>query len=304
MRKVQASLALTALTISTMVVVAVSTGTAEAAGVPCQRTYSSGPVNASISYSNGSGIMTSAINVPEDGLVLADVDVLVNIHHTRDMELSLTLTSETDGATVRGGTTLFNHRGGYGENLLGTVFDDSSATAISEGYAPFAGRFAPEAPLAAVAGVAGGTWVLQVADSAMSNDGTLDDWSLTFRYVSCDFDHDGVEDHRDSCLQIAAATASGCPLASRSVTASYRLGKFKGYLSSNRAPCKAYRPVTIWKVRSGPDLRIGTASTRSDGFYKLVRARHRGYYYATSPRVVVKDIAECRAVKSATFRIR
>jgi hypothetical protein len=32
--------------------------------------------------------------------------------------------------------------------------------------------------------------------------------------------------------------------------------------------------------------------------------QHRGYYYATSPRVVVKDVAECRAVKSATFRIR
>jgi hypothetical protein len=62
--------------------------------------------------------------------------------------------------------------------------------------------------------------------------------------------------------------------------------------------------VTIWKVRSGVDKRVGTATSRSDGLYKLARAKRAGRYYATSPRVVVTDVAECPAVQSTTFRIR
>jgi subtilisin-like proprotein convertase family protein len=299
-RKTLARLALTALALSTLVAVA-PTEAAVAAGDPCQRTYSSGVINAPIADFSTTNY---TVEVPEDGLVPTDIDVQVDLHHSNDSSLSIGLFSFTDAEQFRGSALLFSQRGGTGDNLLGTVFDDSATTPISGSGAPFTGRFIPEQPLAGVAGVAGGRWKLQIGDSVAGEMGVLNDWSVTFTYPSCDFDHDGVEDHVDSCPSLTGMTASGCPVASRSVTARYRHGKFKGWLVSSASACSASRKVTVWKVRSGPDRRIGTVSSRSDGFYKLVRSRHRGRYYATSPALLAPGAAECRAVRSATFRIR
>jgi subtilisin-like proprotein convertase family protein len=302
MRRIAVRLALTALAAATVAVVVVPAEIARAAGPPCQRTFSSGAINLPIGAAIS--VAESTINVPEDGLVVADVDVLVNLVYSFVHELKLDLFSESDAGTSRGWSTLFANSAS-GANLLGTVFDDSASTPISAGVAPFAGRFIPEMPLTRVGGSAGGTWRLIVSrNGSLPGSGTLEDWSVTVRYASCDFDHDGVEDHHDSCLSQAGATVSGCPLPSRSVTAKYAKGKFKGVLSSSAAACRSNRSVTVWKVRSGPDRKVGTATTRSDGFYKLARSRHRGKYYATSPRLVVTGIAECKAAASATFRVR
>jgi hypothetical protein len=62
--------------------------------------------------------------------------------------------------------------------------------------------------------------------------------------------------------------------------------------------------VSVFRVRHGADARVGTTTTRSDGSYRVTRAKKRGRYYATSPGVVVRGVAECPAVRSGTFRVR
>jgi subtilisin-like proprotein convertase family protein len=283
--------------------VAISSSTAAAAGVPCQVTYSSGTVNVAIADNS---TISSDINVPEDGLVVSDVDVTVNLHHTFTQDLYLSIFSYTDAVGLRAVDQLFNREVSNqpNDNMLGTVFNDEATTEIARGNAPYTGAFRPTRPLSQLDGLSGGFYRLVVRDAATGDSGTLNDWSVTLRYKSCDFDSDGVEDHGDACLQISAHTATGCPLTSRSLTAKYKHGKFRGALSSPVAGCKSHRSVTIWKVRSGADKKIGTATSRSDGTYRLTRAKHAGKYYATSPRAAVTDVAECPAAKSTTFRIR
>ena len=281
--------------------VATTTGTASAAGVPCQRTYSSGTINRSIP---DNGIAFDQINVPDDGLAVTDVDVRVDIDHPYVSDLYVDLRSFDRAAQQRGLINLFPRLGGGGDNLTGTVFDDSAPLSISQGVPPFTGSFRPPTPLAAMNGIGSVIWTLNVSDVQSGDSGVLRDWSVTFRYASCDLDADGIEDHVDQCLGVTARTPSGCPLTARSVTASYRHGKFKGWISSPVGGCKSTRPVTVWKVRPGPDRKLGSTTTRSDGTYRLAKPKRPGRYYATSPRVAVPDLAECPEVRSARFRIR
>jgi subtilisin-like proprotein convertase family protein len=285
---------------------------ADAAGAPCQRTFSSDGIPVPIP---DEGARFSTIDLPDDGLVVSDLDVTVNLRHPRTADLELTLGSIDDLGQERGTTRLFNHEdGGLPENqfvpaaveggLIGTVFDDAAVTPISWGGSPFNGRFVPSKPLGLRSGVTGGKFELVVFDDAVNNSGTLDSWSLVVTYKSCDLDSDGVEDHADQCLDLTARTATGCPVTSRSMSARVKAGKFRGALSSPVAGCKAGRPVSVFRVRAGADARVGTATTRSDGSWRLGRAKKKGRYYASSPRVVVPDAAECPAVTSRAFRIR
>lgn len=90
MRTISARLALTALTVAAAIVVVMPAGGAGAADAPCQRTYSSGTVNKAIPDSY---YTSDRIDVPEDGLVVSDVDVALNIHHSFDADLQLALLS-------------------------------------------------------------------------------------------------------------------------------------------------------------------------------------------------------------------
>lgn len=279
--------------------VAVTQSGASAAVVPCQKTYSNDTDWPIPDSSN----VSSFINVDEDGLVVSDIDVSFNIDHTFTGDLEILLYSYTDAMAERGLVRLVNRDGGEFNNYTGTVLDDEASTPVSWASAPFTGRFQPNQRLSLHDGDVGGRYSILVMDQVSGDTGTLKDWTLTFRYASCDFDSDGVEDHADSCLGVDAHTATGCPLTTRTVTAKYKLGKFKGALSSPVAGCKANRSVTVWKVRSGADRKVGTATTRADGSYRLKRAKKLGRYYATSPQVAVTDVAECPAT-SKTFRIR
>ena len=108
---------------------------------------------------------------------IADVNVRVRLNHTFDGDLVLRLVAP-DGTIVN----LSNNRGGSGDNFGAgsndcagtlTVFDDSAATAIGAGTAPFASSFKPDAPLSALAGrEMNGTWKLRVADTAGADVGT------------------------------------------------------------------------------------------------------------------------------------
>ena len=116
----------------------------------------------------------STINVTDD-VRISDLNARVTLTHTYDSDLRITLTSPT-GTTV----TLFNRRGGSGDNLTNTRFDDEAGTAIANGVAPFNGTYRPDGLLSAFDGQSTkGTWTLRVTDNATFDVGRLTGWSLT-----------------------------------------------------------------------------------------------------------------------------
>jgi subtilisin-like proprotein convertase family protein len=287
--------------------VAVGASPGAAAAVPCQQTFTNA-TSAPISPVTIPVPPTPIVLPPASGSstvgaaagTIVDVDVTVHITHPSADSFTLTVQHGLTSVILKapGGTA--------GANFVGTTFDDEATQDISSGSPPYSGRFRPTSPLSVFDTTdAAGTWTLSAVNLLSISAGTIDSWSVVVTYAgTCNYDGDAVEDHSDACIGLAGATASGCPLASRGLTAKYRHGRFKGELSSTVPACRAAKSVTIWKVRRGPDRKIGTKTTRSDGSYKLRRARHRGRYYATSPRVVVRGVAECPAVRSRTFRIR
>jgi subtilase family serine protease len=118
--------------------------------------------------------ITSTALVSGLGGSITDLNVKLNISHTYDADLVITLISPT-GTQV----TLASHNGGSRNNFTNTTFDDQAATSISSGSAPFSGTYRPISALSALNGTASnGTWTLQVADTAALDTGTLISWSL------------------------------------------------------------------------------------------------------------------------------
>ncbi len=107
-----------------------------------------------------------------------NLTVSINISHTYDADLRITLISPT-GKRV----TLVANAGGSGDNFTDTVFDDSAKRSILEAAAPFTGTFRPVDPLSLLKDDrADGTWSLEVSDTMPWDTGTLNGWSLTFSY--------------------------------------------------------------------------------------------------------------------------
>jgi len=123
---------------------------------------------------DGGTITTSIINFTDD-FVIDDVNITVNIEHTWDDDLSISLFSP--GNTVE--VVLTNQIGGNGDNYMTTVFDDEAATPITSGAPPYNGTFQPEGSLATLDGLSSmGDWSLVITDNANVDQGTLFDWSL------------------------------------------------------------------------------------------------------------------------------
>jgi len=120
---------------------------------------------------------TSTINVP-DGKTVVDVNVALNITHTYDGDLVLSLIPPV-GAPI----TLANRLGGSSNDFVNTVFDDEAATPIASGSPPFTGSFRPESPLSAADGInAQGAWKLKVVDAAGIDVGNIESWTLTLTF--------------------------------------------------------------------------------------------------------------------------
>ena len=109
---------------------------------------------------------------------IKDVNVTVNIDHTRVSTLNLSLIGP-DGTTI----DLSSDNGGSGSNFTNTTFDDEAMTSIKNGMAPFTGSYKPEQPLSTydVKEVTG-NWILKVQDDAVSQVGTLQSWCITINY--------------------------------------------------------------------------------------------------------------------------
>ena len=108
-----------------------------------------------------------------DGTV-SDVNVTVDIDHTYDEDLAVTLEAP-DGTEI----TLFYRVGGSGDGFDGTTLDDQATIPISQGSAPFSGIYQPQQSLSTFNGTApNGTWTLHVTDLNEGDTGSLNDWSL------------------------------------------------------------------------------------------------------------------------------
>ena len=119
--------------------------------------------------------VSSTLNVAHRGRIL-DVNALVNITHSYDADLVLSLSHA--GITV----LLSNRQGGSGgANYTDTLFDDQADLGIDAGYAyaPYTGSFRPQETLAAFIGLdVFGEWILSVVDSEAGDEGSIDGFAI------------------------------------------------------------------------------------------------------------------------------
>lgn len=130
------------------------------------------------------GAAFSTIIVP-DAFSVFDVNVQVDIDHTWDSDLSLTLLGP-DGQSVR----LVRYQGDDGDGYIATNFDDQAPSPVAiprlgakTGFhaAPFPGRFRPQESLSGFNEInAQGDWTLIVSDDVSADTGVLNGWSLSF----------------------------------------------------------------------------------------------------------------------------
>lgn len=122
----------------------------------------------------GTPTVTSGLTTSGLAGTLTDVNVTLDISHTYDADLDITLI-HPDGTRVE----LSTDNGGSSNHYTGTTFDQAAATSITSGSAPFSGTFRPEGNLDSLNGKSpNGQWTLEVADDANTDGGTLNSWSL------------------------------------------------------------------------------------------------------------------------------
>ncbi len=212
------------------------------------------------------------LDVDEHWSVL-DLDVTLSITHPRDGDLDLELISPS-GTVV----PLALDRGGFGANYEGTVFDDEADAVVSDGVAPFVGRYRPESTLWLVDGEdAFGAWRLHVCDDSLDAAGTLD--SLC---VSIEFDPDGATAAHEGG---AAPDHARPPLAVR-VSANPVRGVARILVSVSGAGTtdvevfdiagrRCARLAQRWLPAGDWSIPWTGAASASDGVY-FVRVRHAG----------------------------
>jgi subtilisin-like proprotein convertase family protein len=134
-----------------------------------------------------------------DAGTVADLSVCVEIDHTYVGDLSVELTHQQTGRTVR-----VIDRPGRGTSGLGcsrnnilAVLDDEAPLPVedqcSTGTRAIIGTFSPNAPLSGFDGESrAGDWILKVIDSASQDTGVLRGWHLSF--ADGDADLDGCTD--------------------------------------------------------------------------------------------------------------
>jgi len=143
------------------------------ANISCA-TFTATNTPVTISPNGATGVYNSIINVPSN-LTITDVNVTVNITHTWNSDLNISLISPT-GINI----DLSSANGGNGDNYTNTVFDQQATTLITAGASPFTGSFIPEGDLSLLNGqMSGGNWTIRVADTANLDGGTINSLSIS-----------------------------------------------------------------------------------------------------------------------------
>jgi len=139
--------------------------------------------------------LLQTIEVTDVG-TLDDLNVTVNLNHTWDGDLDISIISPA-------GTEVFlaTNLGSSGDDYIDTVFDDEAAASITTGSPPFTGSFQPEELLSDLDGESIlGTWTLRILDEAGADTGTLNSVILTIESLSVgDVDADGYTDSCGDC---------------------------------------------------------------------------------------------------------
>ena len=149
--------------------------------------YPSSDIPKAIS-SSGTPTVTSIINVPASADTITDVNITLDITHSWDDDLDITLI-HPDGTRIE----LSTDNGGSNDHYTNTAFDQQAATSITSGSAPFTGTFRPEGNLDSLNGkTATGNWTLEIHDDANNDGGSLNSWSLDITTTNPDLDNDGL----------------------------------------------------------------------------------------------------------------
>ncbi len=110
--------------------------------------------------------------------------VTVNINHPWDSDLTLYLVYYDQRIDLSSGN------GSSGDNYTNTKFQNSAATLITSGSAPFTGTFRPEVLLPVFGDPdyvfnPNGEWTLNVCDGSNIDVGTILDWTIVFKQPTC-----------------------------------------------------------------------------------------------------------------------
>jgi hypothetical protein len=81
-------------------------------------------------------------------------------------------------------------------------------------------------------------------------------------------------------------------------------GRLTGALSSDSSACLLGRLIEFFRVRKGPDPRVGTALAGSDGSFKLGRRVRPGRYYAEADALALPGGDSCAADRSAKAKLK
>lgn len=130
---------------------------------------------------NESAMTEATIEVP-DHFIITDLNVRINITHTKVFDLQLFLQSPAGKKIC---LNMYNPFYEYfdGENYTQTIFDDEAEIHIKQGQAPFTGRFKPIEPYELSefdSQDSFGLWHLQIYDMWPADTGTLDSFHLIF----------------------------------------------------------------------------------------------------------------------------
>jgi hypothetical protein len=132
-----------------------------------------------------SSTLESTIIVPAGAGIIRDVDISLDIVHTFDADLDVTLTNVATGTVV----TLFADVGGSNEGFIIRINDESGTdigtASNSKIDGVISGQFNPQgvALLSIFDGLdASGEWRLSITDDSGGDIGVLFSWSLHFQY--------------------------------------------------------------------------------------------------------------------------
>lgn len=123
-------------------------------------------------------------------------------------------------------------------------------------------------------------------------------------FESC---NSGTVEHsgRDRCPTVDADTLNGCPLLDRTLALGYSRSDHAlvgALVAPGHRVFAQERPVTIFRKRPGPDLKVARTTTSRQGTF-LVHYRGRGRLYATSPGLVEPEVGQVLKDTSATIRV-
>ncbi len=136
------------------------------------RVYKSFDTPKAIPDNNPVGI-TSNVSVVNNVGTIANSAILLNVTHTWIEDVDVTLVSPSNASFF-----VTRDNGGSGDDYTGTLFQ-TSCPPITNANPPFSNCYAPETSFAALGGTsAQGLWKLTVADDAMDDFGTLQNWAL------------------------------------------------------------------------------------------------------------------------------